>query len=190
MTDAELVSRALANPDGYAPIVERFERPLLRFIRSLSQLSQADAEDILQQVFLKAYQHLNDFDPQLKLSTWLYRIARNETISHWRRGQARPKEFELDETFVDGRIALQNEFAAELDRQLQAAEIQEILSLLKDEYREVLYLFYFEQKSYDEIADIVRRPPGTVAAQISRAKKSFAEMAARTGAAIRLNQLA
>lgn len=181
MTDRELVERALNNPDDYALIVEQYEKLLLRFVRTLSRLSAADAEDVAQQVFIKAYEHLNDFDPALKLSTWLLRIARNEVIDLWRKKQARPQECELDEPLLDAKYFADSTFAAELDQKITAAEVQHILTLLKPDYREVLYLYYFEEKSYDEIADIIRRPPGTVAALISRAKKAFAEITTRTG---------
>lgn len=179
MNDAELIHRTLQNPDDYVLIVERYQKQLLGFIRSLSQLSQGDAEDIAQRVFLKAYDHINDFDTKLKLSTWLLRIARNEVIDFWRRKKVRPQEFPLEEgksfTQADGET-----MAEQLDKKFTSQRVQKTLKLLKADYREVLYLYYFENKSYDEISDIIQCPPGTVAALISRAKKAFADIAVRT----------
>lgn len=180
MTDATLVARALACPDDYAAIVEQYEKMLLRFVRTLSRLSSADAEDIVQSVFIKAYEHLNDFDTDLKLSTWLLRIARNEVIDHWRRKNVRPQESELDEPLLEEKYFAENTLAAELDQKITAEEVRHTLALLKADYREVLYLYYFEDKTYEEIADIIRRPAGTVAALLNRAKKAFAELAKRT----------
>lgn len=180
MNDNDLIQRALKNPNDYGLIVERYEQQLLRFIKSLSQLSAADAEDLAQQVFLKAYDHLNDFDQHLKLSTWLFRIARNQVIDFWRKKKVRPQEYSLDEARDQGKEAAENNFAEELDKKFTSQRVQKLLSLLQPEYREVLYLYYYEERNYDEIADIIQRPPGTVAALISRAKKAFSDLAVRT----------
>lgn len=180
MNDLDLIQRALKNPDDYGCIVERYEQQLIRFIKSLSQLSPADAEDLAQQVFLKAYDHLNDFDQRLKLSTWLFRIARNQVIDFWRKKKIRPQEYSLDEAREQGKEAAENNFADELDKKFTSQRVQKLLSLLQPEYREVLYLYYYEERNYDEIADIIQRPPGTVAALISRAKKAFSDLAVRT----------
>jgi RNA polymerase sigma-70 factor (ECF subfamily) len=180
MNDLDLIHRALKNPNDYGLIVERYEQQLLRFIKSLSQLSSADAEDLAQQVFLKAYDHLNDFDQKLKLSTWLFRIARNQVIDFWRRKKVRPQEYSLDEARDNGKEASVDNFSDELDKKFTSQRVQKLLKLLQPEYREVLYLYYYEDRNYDEIADIIQRPPGTVAALISRAKKAFSDLAIRT----------
>ena len=181
MDDAELVRRALEDPDDFGPIVERYEKPLMRFMHRLSQLSAEDAEDLAQRVFLKAYDHLNDFDPKLKLSTWLLRIARHEVIDFWRRKQARPQEYELDETRLDETHGKEPTMAHALDQKLKSERVRQLLALLQPEHRAVLILYYFEEKNYEEIADILECPPGTVAALLSRAKKAFAKLAGRTG---------
>ncbi|MFH0820659.1 MAG: sigma-70 family RNA polymerase sigma factor, partial [Candidatus Peregrinibacteria bacterium] len=154
---------------------------LLRLVHGLSQLSEPDAEDVIKHVFLKAYEHLNDFDPELKLSTWLMRIARNEVIDLWRRRKVRSQEVWLDETQFGSTHATESTGAADLDKKIKSGRVHALLNLLKPAYREVLYLHYLEDKNYDEIADIIKAPPGTVAALISRGKKAFSELTTRLG---------
>lgn len=182
MTDAELVAAAIKIPDAFGAIVERYERLLFRFVKSLSSLSDEDAEDLLQKIFLKSYDHLRDFDPALKLSTWLMRIARNEVIDLWRREKNAPEkiDFDDDET-IDDIIAAPETIASDLDKKMLSAAVKRVFAMLRPDFREALFLSYFEGRTIDEIADIVKKPPGTVASAISRAKKEFLAIARRTG---------
>jgi RNA polymerase sigma-70 factor (ECF subfamily) len=176
--DLLLVARALADPDEYAEIVEKYERPLLRYILRISNIPREEGEDLLQNVFLKAYQNLRDFDSDLKFSSWIYRIAHNEVISNWRRRSARPEEVNLE--VVEAARLLQStlDIPAATDEKLLAEFVQSILTKIPQKYREVLILRYLESKDYSEISDILRRPMGSVATLLHRAKKSF-ELAAR-----------
>ncbi|MDD5489902.1 MAG: sigma-70 family RNA polymerase sigma factor, partial [Candidatus Moranbacteria bacterium] len=77
-TDEEMVALTLKNQDYFACLVERYEPKLMRYIRRISAATQEDAEDLLQDVFVKVYRNLNDFDQKLKFSSWIYRIAHNQ----------------------------------------------------------------------------------------------------------------
>ena len=93
------------------------------------------------------------------------------------------QEIVLDDALVDVLHHSDAGQGKELDEKLRSVEVRELLTLLQSEHREVLYLYYYEQKTYDEIADIIRRPAGTVAALMHRAKKEFGKLALRTGLA-------
>lgn len=186
MTDVELVQRALADPEDYAAIINQFQAGLLRFIQSRSRLCRADAEDIVQQVFIKAYEHLNDYDAEFKLSTWLFQIARNEVISHWRKRKARPQTFELDEVTLDSWQQIAARMGEDFDLKLQSRGVHAILDFLKPDYRDVLYLYYFAERSYTEIADILKKPNGSIATLLYRAKKAFHKFAERQNLTIKL----
>src|SRR5665648_188700 len=80
MTDNELVKLSLDNPDHFFCLTKRYESKLLRYIMRISKFSHEDAEDVLQDVFIKTYYNLNEFDSELKFSSWIYRIAHNQTI--------------------------------------------------------------------------------------------------------------
>ncbi len=83
-TDIELVRLTLTNQENFLYLVNRYDKKLLKFIQRISGLRLEDAEDLLQEVFIKVYQNLNDFDQDLKFSSWIYRIARNQAICYYR----------------------------------------------------------------------------------------------------------
>ena len=80
-TDQDLVTQTLANKQAFAKIVRRYEAPLLRYITRLGCRNTSTAQDLLQEIFIKTYVHLNDYDHSLQFSSWIYRIAHNEIIS-------------------------------------------------------------------------------------------------------------
>lgn len=173
-TDEELVKLALADRDDFLHIVRRYQSKLFGYIRKITDVSAEDAEDLLQEIFLKAYLNLNDFDIGLKFSSWIFRIAHNEVISAYRHNRARPQHnaLPLDETLAENIVA---DFS--LNRQVDAAILKEkvaaVLERIKKEYREIIILKFLEEKSYLEISDIIKKPMGTVASLMNRAKKDF-----------------
>ncbi len=172
-SDVELVRLALADSDDYAQIVEKYERPLLRYVLRISNISREEGEDLLQNIFLKAYQNLRDFDSSLKFSSWIYRIAHNEVISHWRKKSARAQEVNLD-TFEAAQLLKSTlDIPAATDEKFLVAFVHSILAKIPQKYREILILRYLESKDYAEISDILHCPMGSVATLVHRAKKAF-----------------
>ncbi len=174
-TDEELVAKTLKNPEIYALLVERYEKKLLRYIMRILSGTKEDAEDILQDVFLSAYKNLNDFDQDLKFSSWIYRIAHNKVISHFRKVTARPKTmtYEGDSQLLNI-LASEEDIAKSMEKRHDAAEVRDVLDELDEKYREALVLKFLEEKDYKEISDILEKPMGT-ATLINRAKKQFKE---------------
>ena len=84
LTDLELVEKSLLDIDFFSCIFQRFEDKFIRYIQRISFVSDEEAQDILQESFIKIWTNLNGFDTSLSLSTWLYRIVHNQTISYWR----------------------------------------------------------------------------------------------------------
>lgn len=175
VTDERLVELAVTNADYYRCIIERYQRPLARYVMRIATLPKEDVEDILQTVFIKTYENLRDFDTSLKFSSWLYRIVHNETVSHLRKLSVRPQvmlatddENEEATLFVSS-LDLEHEF----DRTLTAEDVRRVLDSMDPKYRDVLVLRFFEGKEYSEIADILKRPVGTVGTLILRAKAQF-----------------
>lgn len=173
-TDKELVALILDNQDYYLCLMQRYETKLFRYIRRISNLSEPDIEDLLQEIFIKIYKNLNDFDQNLKFSSWVYRIAHNQVISNWRKIEARPKTISFeDNKFIFNALISKDNPQNEIDQKSINKNAQEILAELDYKYREVLVLKYLEEKDYQEISDILKKPLGSVATLISRAKGQF-----------------
>lgn len=178
VSDEELVQKSLENIDYFGVLVDRYQQKLLYYIVRISSFSFTEAEEILQEVFLKTWQNLNSFDGSLKFSSWIYRITHNETISAFRKHSSRgeDKRLELNEDVFD-MAAAKIDLPVDFDQKLNAQLIRDILDSMDEKYREVLVLHFLEEKSYDEISDILKKPIGTIGTLINRAKKMFREKA-------------
>lgn len=172
ISDEELVVKTLADQNFYYCLVERYEKSLKRYIKRITNLRDEEVEDVLQDIFLKAYLNLNDFNRKLKFSSWLYRLTHNEVIDNYRKRKAR----KLDNTVaLDDWKELVDSFSheEELDLKISTEQLREVLAKLDNRYREVLELKFLEEKDYNEISDILEKPLGTIASLINRAKKQF-----------------
>lgn len=176
LTDEQLIALVLKDENFYAVLIERYEEKLTRYILRISGGSKEDVEDTLQDVFISAYKNLNDFDQSLKFSSWIYRIAHNKVISHFRKITARPKTvtYEGDNQLLNI-LASDHDMAKDLERKYTGEEVRNVLEKMDDRYKEVLVLKFLEEKDYKEISDILQKPMGTVATLINRAKKQFKE---------------
>ena len=177
LTDEQLVRLTLENQEYFRYIVERYEEKLLRYVLRISSVSVEDAEDILQDVFINAYKNLNGFDVNLKFSSWIYRITHNRVISDWRKVRNSPIVFKREDSLelFNNIVSEDNVFKQLVDKDDKIV-VEEFLGKLKKEYKIVLVLKFLEGKSYLEISDILKRPMGTVATLINRAKKQFREV--------------
>lgn len=172
-TDEQIVVLTLKNQNYYLYLMKRYETKLLNYILKISNISREDAEDILQEVFIKAYQNLNDFDLNYKFSNWIYSIAHNTTISVFRKKKVRPQTVSWEDKDLNN--ILESTLDAE-NTSLQKLTYKHILKITNQlplKYKEVLILKFVEGKDYQEISDILHKPMGTIATLINRAKKSL-----------------
>ncbi|MCB0653582.1 MAG: RNA polymerase sigma factor [Saprospiraceae bacterium] len=175
LSDLEVVRKSLQEVDYFMCLYKRYEPKLLRYIKRISFSSPEEAEDILQEAYIKIWRNLHDFDQTMKFSSWIYRVVHNETVSFWRKKKSYGKDQvqELDENLFETQAETLDD---EDDQENKALMIQEILQLLPIKYREILVLKFFEMMSYEEISDVLKIPEGTVATRINRAKKAFIEI--------------
>jgi RNA polymerase sigma-70 factor (ECF subfamily) len=185
-TDAQIVAEALKGSQAaYADLLRRYQRPVhslvLRMVRD-----PARAEDVAQEVFLKAFRALGSYDQTRKFSSWLFKIAHNTAIDKLRRKQLdtialeQPEEERMD---VLSRVPDERSETPEaaVSRHDLARALEEALGELRPEYREVMLLRFQEGLSYEEIAEIAGLPLGTVKTHIHRARKAMARHLAAAG---------
>ncbi|MDD5014855.1 MAG: RNA polymerase sigma factor [Atribacterota bacterium] len=169
-TDEQIVVMTLRNQDYYLCLMKRYEARLLNYILKISNISKEDGEDILQEVFIRAYQNLNDFDLNYKFSNWIYSIAHNTTISAFRKKKVRPQTVSWEDKDLNN--LLESALDAE-DTSLQKLTYKHVLTKINQlplKYKDVLILKFVEGKDYQEISDILHKPMGTIATLINRAK--------------------
>jgi RNA polymerase sigma-70 factor (ECF subfamily) len=149
--------------EAYAEIIKRYQKKLMRYA-SYIMGDQHVAADAVQEGFIKAYINLNGFDTKKKFSSWIYRIVHNEAMNVLSKHKKQvPMNDELE---YDSGIDLEDDFI----RSELINRTHHCLEQMPMIYREPLSLFYLEEKSYEEISDILRIPIGTVGTRVNRAK--------------------
>lgn len=177
---------ASSSEDAFYILMQRYEMKLLRYIKRKSGGQEQNAEDILQETFIKAYRNINNFDAGLKFSSWIYRITHNETISYWRKhGKNTSISIDNDDNGLLNILSGSEYSDDEVIINETRLKIEEALQELPENYREILELRFLEEKSYEEISDILQKPVGTVSAMINRAKQKFKDI----GLKVKLDEL-
>lgn len=175
-TDEELVVLTRGDAQQYLHLMRRYEPKLMRYVQRIISFTKEEAEDVVQETFIKTYQNLNDFDTALKFSSWIYRIAHNEAVNALRKSSRFPKvPHTEDEEFHMEFIADALDLEEEMGKKMERERVQSALATLPEKYREVLILKFLEEKSYEEISDILQKPVGTVGTLINRAKVKLKE---------------
>jgi len=176
LSDNELV-KIICQKDvaRYDEIIDRYQGKLFAYLYRLMG-SKEDVEDVLQDVFLKAYENLKSYDPKRKFSSWIYRISHNEAVNYIRRKSL--KKFISWENIVMSKDKLEmsnSENGADkiFLKKERKQELERALEKLPFKYRQILLLRYFSEKSYQEISEILAKPINTVGTLISRAKEKL-----------------
>jgi RNA polymerase sigma-70 factor, ECF subfamily len=161
-TDQELVKLTLSGDlSAFEQVVLKYEKPLLRYTSRLLNQNLHDAEDVTSETFFKAYKYLNSYNQEYQFSSWLYRIAHNQAVNLIK---SKTGMFFMD---------LDNfEFVIKEDKviDIKLVELEKVLDKLKVKDKNILILYYLEEKSLNEISDILNLSSNTVAKQLSRAR--------------------
>jgi RNA polymerase sigma-70 factor (ECF subfamily) len=166
----ETIAEEVQHGDGerYGELISRYEAKLKRYARKFLN-RQEDIDDLVQDVFVKAYTNLQSFDVDQRFSSWIYRIAHNTFVNELRRKDRQGfSVFDADTIFpfIAAKETADGEaLAAEVE-----AEMDTLVETLPQKYREVILLHYFEHLSYQEISDVLRVPVNTVGVRMTRAR--------------------
>ncbi len=183
--DYELVMLAREKGDqkAYAILLETYREPVYYMLLKMTK-STLDADDLTIEAFSKAFRSLNDYSPEYAFSTWLFRIATNNCIDFIRRQKMQTMSMDDDSETHSGYIASEvrnmvsstNSPEQEMISDQQKKYIRSIVSKLKPSYRTLVEMRYFEEMTYDEIAQSLRIPLGSVKARLFRARNLLMEI--------------
>lgn len=185
--DQEIVALARSGKEAaYRELIRRYERPIFSLIFRMVRDREL-AEDLAQETFIKALNAIESYRPEFKFSSWIFKIANNSAIDHLRRR-------ELDTLSLDGSPHAETPDAIEAtvlqigDRQetpLETVEAKELggaievaIARLRPEYRACILLRHVEGRAYEEIAEIMGLPLGTVKTYIHRARNELRQLLA------------
>ena len=181
--DYELVIKARDKGDqqAYASLMNRYREPLYYMLLKMTGCT-TDAEDLTIEAFGKAFKSIDTYTPDYAFSTWLFRIATNNCIDFIRKKRAPTVSMDNLYTDIDGEnvainIPSENLDPEEIiiDRQKKET-MREIVAKLKPHYKILIELRYFDEMTYDEIAEQLQIPIGTVKAKLFRAREFLSQM--------------
>jgi RNA polymerase sigma factor (sigma-70 family) len=175
LTDTEVIARVLQGEQGlFAILVERYRNYVFTLVLRFTD-NREDAEEMAQDIFVKAYRSLADFRGASKFSTWLYTIVHNTCISFLRKKK-------IDTVSIDRantKIQVENRqsgFRADIvEQRSKHAMVNEAIRLLNPDDHQVISLFYKGEQSLDEIGRIMGLEPNTVKVKLHRARQRLKE---------------
>jgi len=184
LDDRTLASLAAQGREGaFRELLARYERPVFSLVFRMVR-DRTLAEDLAQEAFIRAFNAIDSYKPSYKFSNWIFKIANNHTIDHLRKKK-------LDTVSIDGsphastedevsRTSLTVESTDEtphefVEHKELGGQIEEAIGGLREEYRTAILLRHVEGYAYDEIAEIMELPLGTVKTYLHRARNQLKE---------------
>ncbi len=173
---SQLINDALAGEQqAFSAIVQRYRAQIYHFILKMVK-DRAQAEDLTQETFIKAFRALASFNSNYAFSTWLYKIAANNCIDYFRKKKLATtsidtpipaKDGELRRDFPDHRESPESQLISKE----RTNQIQQAIASLPGKYRQAIILRHSQDRSYEEIAEELNLPLGTVKVRIFRARE-------------------
>jgi RNA polymerase sigma-70 factor (ECF subfamily) len=174
MTDEEIVELVKkGDTQAFGEIVEKYQGPVFGYIRKMINQIPEEAEDLAQEVLIAAYENINGFEKGRKFSSWIYRIAHNKAIDYFKKRKVKTSQIEdMEEILMENKELIE-------DLEIKNDEIKklrEAVEKLEINYREVIVLNYFEEKSYEEISDILKIPVSNVGVMLHRGRERLRKL--------------
>jgi RNA polymerase sigma-70 factor (ECF subfamily) len=174
--DSRLIEEALRGDNrAYQRLMDKYHDAIYNFIYRMIH-DREQVEDLTQEAFIKAFASLKSFNEEFAFSTWLYKIATNNSIDHIRKKKLQMYSIDKPIESKDSDFAFElPDETADADKHLisgqRAQLVREAINQLPDKYRQVIMLRHAEERSYEEIAKMLKLPIGTVKAHIFRARE-------------------
>jgi RNA polymerase sigma-70 factor (ECF subfamily) len=175
LTDTEIISKVLQGEQAiFAQIVERYQNYVFTLVLRFTY-SREDAEEISQDIFVKAYRSLADFRGESKFSTWLYTIVRTSCITFLRKKRQDIVSIDNDKTLIQLENRESGFRADTVEKKSRHAMVNEAILLLSPDDRQVITLFYKGEQTLEEIGRIMGLDPNTVKVKLHRARQRLKE---------------
>jgi len=160
----------------FGTLIDRYEEKIKRYLSRFLQNS-AEIDDLSQDVFLKAFENIQGFDPKRRFSPWLYQIAHNELVNFLKKKKLLNSQFlSVDwDVFLPHEV-INNKAIEEINNKFQLTAIEQALPQLSFKYQQVFVLYYYEHLNYQEISEILKIPVATVGIRLKRAKDFLKEI--------------
>jgi RNA polymerase sigma-70 factor, ECF subfamily len=174
--DAVLVRRAIGGDEqAIKGIIKRYKNPVAQIVYKLVR-DRSQLEDLTQEVFIKAFQHLGDFDYEHQFASWLFKITNNHCIDYIRKKKLRVYSIDDQIKTEDGEMSYEipdSTYEPDLNllREQKSKLIRQAIDSLPKKYREVILLRHREELSYEEIAKKTGLPVNTIKVQLFRARE-------------------
>lgn len=176
LEDYDLVKKAIhGNESAYQKLMDKYNRALQFHISKMLR-DKSILEDLIQEIFIKAFKNLKRYNPDYAFSTWLYRIATNHTIDYLRKKKLKTYSIDAPLSTKDGdmQLDLKDQYSSTdepIYQQERKLLVADAISQLPEKYKKVIEMRHMQELSYQEIADELDVPIGTVKAHIFRARE-------------------
>lgn len=175
LTDTEIISKVLQGEQAvFAQLVQRYQNFVFTLVLRFTD-NREDAEEIAQDVFVKAYRSLADFRGESKFSTWLYTIVRTSCITFLRKKKLDITSIDNERTFLQLENRESGFKANTIEQKSRHAMVNEAIRLLSPDDSQVITLFYKGEQSLEEIGKIMGLDPNTVKVKLHRARQRLKE---------------
>ncbi len=175
LTDNEIIRRVLAGEQTlYAHLVERYQNYVFTLVLRMID-SREDAEEVSQDIFVKAYRSLADFRGESKFSTWLYTIVRTSCITFLRKKKMDTLSLDNEKTYLQVENQESSFKANAVEHKSRQRMVNEAIGMLSPDDAQIITLFYKAEQSLEEMARILGLEPGNVKVKLHRARHRLKE---------------
>ena len=177
--DAELVQRCLAGEErAYGLLLRKYKRPVFSLVYRMVR-QREEAEELASEAFFKAFRALASYDPEQPFSSWIFKISSNLSIDWLRKRKLETSSLDDEDSVWE--VPDERPTAEEaLERRQTMRIVEEAIGKLAPDYRVVVLLRHHEERSYEEIADILGLPLGTVKIRLFRAREELKKRLGRS----------